>query len=101
EESELNEVNRRAAFEPVKVSPEIFILVKLAKKIFSQTGGAYDITSTPLVKTWGFFYRKGRLPSEEEITEARKKTGMEHVELDEENHTIHFTKEGIELSPAS
>lgn len=100
-ETELIEVNRRAAQEPVQVSEEIFNLVKLAKDVFSQTEGAYDITSTPLVRCWGFFQRQGRLPSPEEIDEARRKTGMQYVELDEVNRTLHFTREGIELSPAS
>ncbi|MGI6454433.1 MAG: FAD:protein FMN transferase [bacterium] len=99
--SELKEVNARAAYEPVRVSKEVYTLVKLAKRIFSQTNGAYDLTSTPLTRCWGFFQRQGRVPTQGEIEEARSKVGMEYVELDDREQTIRFTREGVELSPAS
>ncbi len=100
-ETELMDVNARAAKEPVQVSPEIYNLVKMAKRLFSQSNGAYDITSTPLSKCWGFFYREGRLPSEEEIKTAREKVGMHHVKLNDQEHTIFFEKDGIEINPGS
>ena len=99
--SELMELNRRAAIKPVKVSREIFSLVKLARQIYLATTGAYDISSTPLSRCWGFFQRKGRVPSDEELRNAKKRVGMEFVELDEEKRTVFFRKQGIELSPAS
>jgi len=54
-----------------------------------------------LTRCWGFFTRQGRIPPEEELESARSRVGMEHVILDEENRTLFFEKEGIELSPAS
>ncbi len=62
EESELSQINRQAAKEPVCVSKEIFELVRLGKLIFEETGGAFDLTSTPLSRCWGFLSRSGRLP---------------------------------------
>ncbi len=101
EDSELTQVNKKAAQEPVQVSTEIFDMVKLAKEIHHETEGAYDITSTVLSRCWGFFNRSGNLPTQDQIDEALSKTGSEHIVLDEENQTIYFTKEGIEISPAS
>lgn len=100
-ESELVRINRLAAREPVPVGPEIFDLIKLAQTIHAETNGAFDITSTPLSRCWGFFSRQGRVPSQDEIDAARRKTGMEFVELNEAGRTVFFHKEGIELTPAS
>ena len=99
--SELAHVNQYAAQSPVTVSQELFSMVKLAHRIYRETSGAYDITSTPLSRCWGFFARKGRVPSKAEIEKARERTGMHHVKLDVKNHTIFFGRDGIELNPAS
>ena len=100
-ECELQKVNQRAAIEPVHVSKEVYNLVKIAQLYYKRTEGAYDITCTPLTRRWGFFQRQGRLPSPDELAEARNKTGMDFVELNNTEHTIFFKREGIELTPAS
>src|SRR5215471_18795349 len=53
-QSELAEVNRRAAREPVKVTPSLFSLLEQAKAVSTETGGTFDITIAPLVECWGF-----------------------------------------------
>lgn len=100
-DSELKRINQQAAQKPVEVSEEIFTLIKLAKEFHAKTGGAFDITTTPLVRCWGFFTREGRVPSREEIERALQCVGMDFVELDEEKRTVFFKKEGVELTPAS
>ncbi|MBN2329127.1 MAG: FAD:protein FMN transferase [Candidatus Omnitrophica bacterium] len=100
-ESEFKKLNQQAAKAPVQVREEIFALVKLAKEYHAKTGGAFDITATPLVRCWGFFQREGRVPSREKIDQALSCVGMDYVELDEEKRTIYFRKEGVELTPAS
>lgn len=96
--SELSQVNREAATHPVRVSRRLFGLLKLAQDIHRQTGGAYDLTSTPLAACWGFLHRQPRLPGAAEIAEARKRVGMEFVQLDEAAQTVRFTRPGIELN---
>ncbi|MEW6234336.1 MAG: FAD:protein FMN transferase [Candidatus Omnitrophota bacterium] len=99
--SELKEVNERAALEPVPVGEEIAEMVKLAKRIHRETEGAFDITTTPLSRCWGFFQRKGVIPHPEDIEAAKKRIGMDGIALDEERKTIQFTKPDIEITPAS
>lgn len=100
-DTEFKRLNENAFREPVPVSPEIFELIALAKKIHSQTGGAFDITATPLARCWGFFQRKGRMPTHGEIADAKNRVGMQHVELNEDDRTVRFGREGLELTPAS
>jgi FAD:protein FMN transferase len=96
--SALVRINRTAADGPVPVDPELFDLLRLSSEIHSATEGAFDITSTPLSRCWGFLRREGRLPASEEIDAARARVGMQHVELDAVRRTIHFRRPGLELN---
>ena len=40
-------------------------------ELHAATGGAFDVTSTPLSRCWGFLRREGRLPTDAEIDAAR------------------------------
>src|SRR5258708_33041238 len=62
-----------------------------------QTDGAFDITIAPLVHCWGFMEGSGRLPSEDEIEEARGKVGMNLVQLNSRDSCVRFEREGVML----
>src|SRR5437763_15632108 len=48
-QSEIAELNRRAAGQPVKVTPRLFTLLEHAKNLSAQTDRAFDVTIAPLV----------------------------------------------------
>lgn len=96
--SEVMEINRRAARDPVEVEARLYALLELAGEIHAASGGAFDITSGPLSRAWGFSRREGRLPSEEEIAKALLNVGWEKVSLDRERRTVAFTHEGVEIN---
>jgi thiamine biosynthesis lipoprotein len=73
-------------------------LLSRAQAISEATEGAFDITAGPLVKAWGFYRREGRLPTEEELAQALEKTGYRHLQLDSQNQSVHFLREGIEIN---
>jgi thiamine biosynthesis lipoprotein len=98
ETSELSRVNREAARGPVVVSPELFALLQLCGEIHAQSGGAFDPTSTPLSRAWGFLARDGRLPEPSEIDAARAAVGWEHVALEPGARSVLFDIEGLELN---
>ncbi len=95
--SQIAHVNARAAREPVRVSPRVFGLLRHAKNLHEETGGAFDITIAPLVRCWGFMGGSGHLPGPTELSEARSKVGMQHVQLDEADFTVRFERPGIML----
>src|SRR6476646_3756804 len=70
-QSEIADVNRRAAVEPVKVTPRLFALLSRARTLSSQTGGAFDVTIAPLVECWGFMGGTGQLPDAQALAVAR------------------------------
>jgi len=95
--SEIAQINARAAHEAVRVTPEIFALVQHAQRLHGETGGAFDITVAPLVHCWGFMGGSGRMPTTEEVAGAQARVGMSQVQLDPENRTVRFAREGVML----
>jgi FAD:protein FMN transferase len=98
EHSEVSRINRRAALEPVAVEPQLFRLLDQCLAIHQATGGAFDITSGPLSKAWGFFRRQGRFPQESEVREALERVGSRWIELDRERQTVRFLRPGLEIN---
>jgi thiamine biosynthesis lipoprotein len=101
ETSELMQINRHAADGPVEVEPRLFALLELAVQIFRETGGAFDITSTPLWEAWGFARRAGEVPTEEKLAEALACVGSQHLELDAARRTIRFLRPDVRLNLGS
>jgi FAD:protein FMN transferase len=99
--SELVRINRTAAETAVPATAEVFDLLQLCRRLHAETEGAFDITSTPLSRCWGFLKREGRLPAAEEIEAARARVGMDGVELDAERRTVRFRRAGLELNLGS
>ncbi len=96
-DSELARVNREAAAAPVAVSGELWELTRYARSAWRQSAGAFDITSGPLLKAWGFWQREPRIPSWVELAEARARVGAGKLELDARARTIRFRQDGMEL----
>lgn len=98
ETSAIADINRRAATEPVAVDRALFDLLWQCGEFYRATAGAFDITSTPLSRCWGFLQREGHLPSAEAIEAARANVGFGAVTLDRDSLTIRFARPGIELN---
>ena len=96
--SEVVELNRRAASAPTVASPELFALLQRSAEIHDQTGGAFDVTATPLSRCWGFLKRDGRVPTDTEIARVKANVGMRHVTLDAARRTVSFARRGVEMS---
>jgi len=79
----------RAAFAgPVRVKPRLYDLFRLARRIGDETGGAFDITAGPLIRAWGIFERRGRVPDPAALERARAVTGCDKLELEGFARTI-------------
>jgi thiamine biosynthesis lipoprotein len=92
DDSEVVRINQLANAGPTAVEPRLFGLIDFAQRLHRETEGALDITSGPLSEVWGFSRREGRVPSEEQIEEARQHVGMQYVDLDPASQTIAFRR---------
>lgn len=96
--SELLDVNRQAASGPVEVEAGLFGLLELCDQIHRDSEGAFDATSGPLSRVWGFHRREGRVPSLAEIDDALERVGWRHVDLDPAKRTVRFLRDGVEVN---
>jgi len=99
-ESELSRVNQRAADgSPAvdDVDEELWALLVRAGRLHEQTDGAFDLTSTPLTRCWGFLHRAGALPSIDAIASARELVGMSALEFAAPGK-LRFGRPGIEIN---
>lgn len=94
--SDVSCINARAAYEPVKVEPRLFWLLRRAAEINKATEGAFDITVSPLIRIWDIT-GAGRVPSSSELMQTRAIVGMNHVRLDESAFTVSFDAPGVEI----
>ena len=98
DDSEIAHLNRNAFEQPVCTEEGLFKLLQLGKRIYRDTGGAFDMTASPLWKCWGFSDRKGELPDPGTISKALSKVGSCFLELDQETRIVGFQRRGLELN---
>jgi thiamine biosynthesis lipoprotein len=95
--SEISRLNAHAGEGPRKVEAGLFRLLERAHRHAMQTDGAFDITSGPLVRCWGFLGGTGHWPDPEAIEAARACVGMRFVELDPRGFAVELRRPGMIL----
>jgi len=95
--SELMSLSRWAGQGPVPVSPELFEVLDLARRIAAETGGAFDPTLGPLTRIWRRSRREGRLPEPEALERARRLCGWRKLDLDPVRRTASLATPGMQL----
>lgn len=98
ESSEVSYINRSADCHPIRVEQSLWELLILCSELHRETGGSFDITSSPLSRCWGFLRRQGRVPETNEIEEALAVVGSEKLRFDHKARTIRFERPGVELN---
>jgi len=96
-DSEATKINLAAYKEPFKCSDEMWGIIKECQKYYQISEGAFDITIRPMMLLWGFYKKKQKLPSENEINDTLRKIGFHRIILEDKNKTILFTSEGMSL----
>ena len=80
--SEVCDLNARAGEGPVLVEPSLLELLRRGVELSAATEGAFDFTAGPLVKCWGFFRGKGRMPAPEDVQAALARVGSRFIRID-------------------
>jgi len=88
EDSEISEINRQAGKKAVNANPQTFFVVKSAIHYSEISAGAFDITISPLIRSWGFFRNQGRIPPQEEIDQKLALVNYKMIELDAEHNPL-------------
>jgi thiamine biosynthesis lipoprotein len=94
-DSEVSQVNARAADGPMPVSKELFDLLVTAREYSRLTDGAFDITYASVGYLYDF--RKRIHPDEAHIRDALPAVNYEHVLLDAKYQTVQFSQKGVRI----
>ena len=95
-DSELSQLNARAASEPVVISSELFDLLQVALSLSETTGGAFDVTYDSVGYLYDF--REHVRPSPESIAELLGAVDYRHVVLEAERSSVSFTQAGVRIN---
>jgi thiamine biosynthesis lipoprotein len=97
EDSEITQINKRAARRAVKVSETTYDVIQKSVEFSKLTDGAFDITVGPLVDLFHKTQEEHLAPTPEQIAQAKEKVGFEKLIMDDKNRTIRFTVDGMRL----
>ncbi len=93
ENSELSTLNRLGATQKVKLSEELFNLIKKSITISELTNGAFDVTFASIGNLYD--YRHNKKPTQQQIQNNLSKINYKHLILTEQDHSIKFAKIGV------
>ena len=97
EKSETTLINNNAGIKPVKVSEELFKLIRRAKKVSGLSNGAFDISYASMDRLWKFDGTMTKLPSSDKITASVSKINYNNIILDETEYTVFLKMKGMKI----
>ncbi len=93
--SELSSLNNLPAKTPVKLSPELYTLLHLAKEVTLLSENRYDPTAGKLITLWKRALKQGKTPQQEKLDELS--IGWEHFQLEWEQVIKEVAEIAIDL----
>jgi thiamine biosynthesis lipoprotein len=92
-ESELSKLSTHPIRKPIVLSPTLYDLLEISRRMAEFTNGAFDPTLAPLSKLWRESRKLQRLPDPEKLKAARESVGWQHFTLDPKNRSITLHRE--------
>ena len=89
-DSELNQLNRAEVGKAIPVSAPLLDVLTLSRKVYRESGGAFDPTVAPLVNLWGFGpdFHEDSIPAESAIAQLLAEVGYNHLDIDQEQAAV-------------
>ena len=81
----------------IKISPQVFDVLKISKEYSTLTKGAFDVTIGAAVDLWKVAKKNKSRPAPEEIDAVKKLTGSEHLHL-EKNCVAYIDTAGVKIN---
>ncbi|MBC2581803.1 FAD:protein FMN transferase [Clostridium sp. DJ247] len=95
--SDVSKINAAAGKEYVKVHPEIIKMIKTSIQYSKLSGGAWDITISPLINLWGIGTDNQKLPSDSEIKAKLPMVGYNYISINEADNSVMLQKQGMAI----
>jgi|SRR5579863_762771 len=99
EDSELSRINRSAKRTLLNLDTEVLWVISEAVRYASFSGGAFDPTSGPLIRLWGFGSEgsKDTPPEPYKIRETRKRVGFQNLRTDGADSRLQRLIDDVEI----
>lgn len=95
--SELMRLCGRAGGGPVRVSADLFRVLRRARDVARDSDGAFDVTAGPLIQLWRRARKSGRLPPPAELDRARSLVGWKKMILYPAGRKVRLASRGMLL----
>lgn len=95
--SEVDEINEQAGIKPVKVSDDVYNLIKAAVHYSEDSGGGFDLAIGPITQLWHIGFDDARKPEQSEIDQELKKVNYKKVKLNDKEKTVYLEEKGMSL----
>jgi thiamine biosynthesis lipoprotein len=79
--SDLSKLNREGRRGFVTVERSLYEIIEESISFSRRSGGKFDVTIAPLLRTWKEAHARGRSPSAAEISEAKRCVGYDSIEV--------------------
>jgi len=97
ENSDISRINNLTANQPLQIGPAAFECLQLCASLYNQTNGAFDVTIGSLMDCWLSKDKTMRAPSEEQLKQARQRTGLHLIKLDETEHMVQLLTSPVQI----
>jgi len=79
----------------IRVSDDLFAVLRAAKHYSTISDGAFDVTIGPLSRLWRRSRRQQELPREQLVEQEKQRVGNHLWEIDEKTQSVRLLKEGM------
>lgn len=94
ETSEISQLNQKGS---AKVSETTGYLIERSITLYQMTGGVFDISIYPVMRSWGFTDQNYRIPEKSELTALLKKVQANQIKYEKQTREVTFAESGIEI----
>jgi len=97
ENSEISQINNLTARRPLRIGLHAFECLQISARMCAETKGAFDVTIGSLLEFWHAKRKTKRRLSSKKHRDARQRTSMALLKLNEMSHTVQLQKSPIRI----
>lgn len=98
--SEVNRLSEKSGSgEWMKISDDLFDLMKMSAQISEMTDGLFDVTMGPLTHEWRYIrmMSEPELPDDDKLKLLLEKVGYQQIEFDEQTRSVRLKRKNMQL----
>lgn len=93
--SEIDKINEEAGIKPVKVTDDMYYLLKEAYMYSEKSNGGFNIAIGAITQLWRIGFDDARKPAQSEIDEALKHIDYKKVQFNDQEKTVYLEEKGM------